>query len=93
MKTNKSAIEIESEKCRSVPTARGKAEEILAQMNGMLQRPFFEVCDDKRYDKLNDELHALGWLGVIKTFIRRNGQFYAQLKLVDPASKEIQALK
>ena len=89
---NKSILEIEAEKCRSVPTARGKAEGILSRMNGMLQRPFFEVCADKRYDKLNDELHVLGWLGMIKTFTRRGGKFYAQLKLIDPTSKEAQAL-
>ena len=37
MKTNKSALEIEAEKCKSVPTARENAEEILVQTNGNLR--------------------------------------------------------
>ena len=93
MHTRKSAIEIEAEKCRSVPTARRKAEAILAQMNDMLRdRSFFDVVDDKRFCQLNDRLHGLGWLGLIKTFTRKDGKFQAQLKLVDPSSEEAKRL-
>ena len=89
MHTNKSVMELEVEKCKGVPTAREKAEAILAQMNGMLRdRPFFQVCDDKRFDQLNERLHDLGWLGFIKTMKRKHDGYYAQLKLVDPASEE-----
>ena len=89
MYTKKSVIEIEAEKCKGVPTVREKAEAILAEMNGMLRsRPFFEVHVEKRFDRLNERLHALGWLGLIKKFTRRDGKYYAQLKLVAPNSDE-----
>ncbi len=89
MYTKKSVMEIEAEKCKGVPTGREKAEAILAEMNDMLRgRPFFEVHVEKRFDRLNERLHALGWLGLIKKFTRKDGKYYAQLKLVDPNSKE-----
>ena len=89
MHTNKSVMELEVEKCKGVPTARDKAEAILAQMNAMLRdRPFFQVSVDKRFDQLNERLHDLGWLGLIKTFKRKSNGYYAQLKLVDPSSEE-----
>ena len=89
MHTNKSVMELEVEKCKGVPTARDKAEAILAQMNGMLRnRPFFKVHVEKQFDQLNEKLHSLGWLGLIKTFKRKGDSYYAQLKLVDPASEE-----
>ena len=89
MATNKSLLKLEAEKCKSVATARGQAEAILAEMNDMLRdRPFFEVYDGKRFDRLNERLHALGWLGLIKKFTRKDGKYYAQLKLVDPNSEE-----
>ncbi len=82
-------MDIEAEKCKSVPTVREKAEAILAEMNDMLRdRTFFEVYDGKRFDRLNERLHALGWLGLIKKFTRKDGKYYAQLKLVDPDSEE-----
>ena len=89
MHANKSVMELEVEKCKGVPTARDKAEAILAQMNGMLRnRPFFKVHVEKQFDQLNEKLHSLGWLGLIKTFKRKGDSYYAQLKLVDPASEE-----
>ena len=89
MHANKSVMELEVEKCKGVPTARDKAEAILAQMNGMLRnRPFFKVHVEKQFDQLNEKLHSLGWLGLIKTFKRKGDGYYAQLKLVDPASEE-----
>ena len=91
MSTTQSLLKIEAEKCKSVPTAREKAEAILAEMNGMLRdRPFFKVYVEKRFDRLNERLHALGWLGLIKKFTRKDGKYYAQLKLVDPNSQEAQ---
>ncbi len=90
MRTIKSVIELEVEKCKGVPTARDKAEAILAQMNGMLRnRPFFQVSADKQFDQLNERLHDLGWLGFVKTMQRKRDGYYAQLKLVDPASEEV----
>jgi hypothetical protein len=82
-------METEAEKCKGVPTARGKAEAILAEMNDMLRdRSFFEVHVEKRFDRLNERLHELGWLGLIEKFTRKDGKYYAQLKLVDPNSEE-----
>ena len=38
MEKTKSPLELEAEKCKSVPTARDKAEAILARMNDMLRQ-------------------------------------------------------
>ena len=60
-------------------------------MNDMLRdRSFFEVYDEKRFNRLNESLHALGWLGLVKKFTRKDGKYYAQLKLVDSNSEEAQ---
>ena len=89
MSTTQSLLKLEAEKCKSVPTVRKKAEAILAEMNDMLRdRPFFKVYVEKRFDRLNERLHELGWLGLIKMFTRKGGKYYAQLKLVDPDSEE-----
>ncbi len=89
MYTKKSVMELEAEKCKGVPMAREKAKSILAEMNDMLRdRSFFEVCDEKRFAQLNERLHALGCLGLIEKFTRKDGKCYAQLKLVDPDSEE-----
>ena len=93
MSITQSLMKLEAEKCKSVPTAREKADAILAEMNGMLRDgPFFEVHVEKRFDRLNERLHALGWLGLIKKFTRKDGKYYAQLKLVDPDSEEAQKI-
>ena len=89
MSMTKSPLKLEAEKCKSVPTARDKAERILAKMNDMLRdRPFFDVHVEKQFDRLNERLHSLGWLGLIDKVTRRNGKYYMQLKLVDPDSEE-----
>ncbi len=89
--TTKSAPERADNECRGESTARKQAEAILAEMNDMLRdRPFFKVYVEKRFDRLNERLHALGWLGLIKKFTRKDGKYYAQLKLVDPNSEEAQ---
>ena len=93
MSTNQSLLKLEAEKCKSVPTAREQAEGILARMNDMLRvRSFFEVHVEKKFNQLNERLHALGWLGLIKMFTRKGGKYYAQLKLVDPDSEEARRL-
>ena len=89
MSTTQSPMKLEAEKCKSVPAAREKAEAILAEMNDMLRdRSFFEVHVEKKFDRLNERLHALGWLGLIEKFTRKGSKYYAQLKLVDPNSEE-----
>ena len=89
MSTNQSPLKLEAEKCKSVPTAREQAEAILARMNDMLRvRSFFDVHVEKKFNQLNERLHAFGWLGLIKKFTRKGGKYYAQLKLVDPDSEE-----
>ena len=93
MSTNKSLLKLEAEKCKSVPTAREQAEAILARMNDMLRvRSFFDVHVEKKFNQLNERLHALGWLGLIKKFTRKDGKYYAQLKLVDPDSEEARSV-
>ncbi len=60
MEKTKSPLELEAEKCKSVSTARDKAENILAQMNDMLRdRSFFDVHIEKPFDRLNERLHSL----------------------------------
>lgn len=89
MYTTKSIMEIEAEKCKSIPTARAKAESILARMNDMLRdRSFFDVHVEKQFDRMNESLHDLGWLGLIDKVTKRDGKYYVQLKLVDPDSEE-----
>ena len=89
MEKTKSPLELEAEKCKSVPTARDKAEKVLARMNDMLRdRSFFDVHIEKPFDRLNERLHSLGWLGLIDKVTQKDGKYYVQLKLVDPDSDE-----
>lgn len=89
MEKTKSPLELEAEKCKSVPTARDKAEKVLARMNDMLRdRSFFDVHIEKPFDRLNERLHSLGWLGLIDKVTKKDGKYYVQLKLVDPDSDE-----
>lgn len=89
MEKYKSPLKLEAEKCKSVPTAREKAESILARMNNMLRdRSFFDVHIEKPFDQLNERLHSLGWLGLIDKVTKKDGKYYVQLKLVDPDSDE-----
>ncbi len=76
---------------------RAVAETILAKMNEMVRgRNFAKVVMDKRYDQLNEKIHELGWLALVKEQKAKRTpkglEVYVQLKLVDPASEEAQAL-
>ena len=89
MEKTKSPLKLEAEKWKSVPTAREKAEKVLARMNNMLRdRSFFDVHIEKPFDRLNERLHSLGWLGLIDKVTKKDGKYYVQLKLVDPDSDE-----
>ena len=73
------------------------ARNILAKMNEMVRgRNFAKVVTDKRYDQLNERIHELGWLALVKEQkVKRTPkglEVHVQLKLVDPASEEAQAL-
>ncbi len=76
---------------------RAAAETILAKMNEMVRgRNFAKVVTDKRYDLLNERIHELGWLTLVKEQKAKRTpkglEVYVQLKLIDPDSEEAQAL-
>ena len=76
---------------------REEAETILAEMNEMARgRNFAKVVMDKRFDRLNERIHGLGWLALVKEQdMKRTAkglEVYVQLKLVDPDSEEAKAL-
>lgn len=76
---------------------REEAETILAKMNEMVRgRNFAKVVMDKRYDQLNEKIHELGWLALVKEQNAKRTpkglEVYVQLKLVDPDSEEARAL-
>ena len=76
---------------------RAAAETILAKMNEIVRgRNFAKVVTDKRYDQLNEKIHELGWLALVKEQKAKRTpkglEVYVQLKLVDPDSEEAQAL-
>ena len=73
------------------------AEMILAKMNDMVRgRNFVKVVMDQRFDQLNEKIHGLGWLALVKEQkVKRTAsgrELYVQLKLVDPDSEEARAL-
>ena len=73
------------------------ARRILAKMNDMVRgRNFAKVVMDKRFDQLNEKIHELGWLALVKEQeVKRTArglEVYVQLKLVDPDSDEAKAL-
>ena len=77
---------------------RGKAETILAKMNDMIRgRNFAKAVMDKRFDQLNEKIHELGWLALVREQelkrTLRGLEVYVQLKLVDPDSEEAKALR
>ena len=41
-----------------------------------------------RFERLQEELIELGWLGFVKTLDLKGREMHAQLKLVDPDSEE-----
>ena len=77
---------------------REEAETILAKMNEMARgRNFAKVVMDKRFDQLNEKIHDLGWLALVKEQKAKSTpkglEVYVQLKLVDPDSEEAKALR
>jgi len=73
------------------------AERILAKMNDMVRgRNFAKMVMDQRFDQLNEKIHELGWLALVKEQeVKRTAkglEVYVQLKLVDPDSDEAKAL-
>lgn len=76
---------------------REAAEMILAKMNDMVcGRNFAKVVMDKPFDQLNEKIHELGWLALIKEqkieTTMKGRELRVQLKLVDPDSDEAQEL-
>ena len=76
---------------------REEAEAILAKMNEMVRgRNFAKVIMDKQFDQLNEKIHELGWLALVKEQklqrVTKGLEIHVQLKLVDPDSEEAQAL-
>ena len=76
---------------------REEAELILAKMNDMVRgRNFAKVIMDNQFDQLNEKIHELGWLALVKEQeVKRTArglEVYVQLKLVDPDSDEAKAL-
>ena len=73
------------------------AKNILEKMNAMIRgRNFAKAVMDERFDQLNEKIHELGWLALVKEQkIQRTAkglEVYVQLKLVDPDSEEARAL-
>lgn len=76
---------------------KNEAERILAKMNDMVRgRNFAKMVMDQRFDQLNEKIHELGWLALVKEQelkrTARGLEVYVQLKLVDPDSDEAKAL-
>ena len=76
---------------------REAAATILAKMNDMVRgRNFAKVVMDKQFDQLNEKIHELGWLALVKDqHAKRTAkglEVYVQLKLVDPDSEEARRL-
>lgn len=76
---------------------REAAATILAKMNDMVRgRNFAKVVMDKQFDQLNEKIHELGWLALVKEQQAKRTakglEVYVQLKLVSPNSGEALAL-
>ena len=76
---------------------KNDAEMILAKMNDMVRgRNFAKMVMDQRFDQLNEKIHELGWLALVKEQeVKRTArglEVYVQLKLVDPDSEEAKSL-
>lgn len=75
--------------------AKREALGVLAEMNAMLRRmPISEAVKKERFERLQDRLNSLGWLGLCdeRTFVVKSGGCWTRLKLVDPASAEARAI-
>lgn len=73
------------------------AKNVLGKMNDMIRgRNFAKAVMDERFDQLNEKIHELGWLALVKDQkLKRTPkglEVYVQLKLVDPDSEEAKAL-
>ena len=82
---------------KEIQETKKEAEKILAEMNNMIrERNFAKVIMDKRFDQLNEKIHGLGWLALVKEQkvkrTTKGRELYVQLKLVDPDSEEAKAL-
>ena len=76
---------------------REAAATVLAKMNDMVRgRNFAKMVMDQRFDQLNEKIHELGWLALVREQelkrTLRGLEVYVQLKLVDPDSDEAKAL-
>ena len=72
---------------------REEAEMILSKMNDMAHgRNFAKVIMDNQFDQLNEKIHELGWLALVKEQNLENHELHVQLKLVDPDSEEAREL-
>ena len=70
-------------------TNREKAESVLDRMNELIRgKSFTKMVVDERFERLQEELSDLGWLGFVKTLDFKEGEMRVQLKLVDPDSEE-----
>jgi predicted ArsR family transcriptional regulator len=68
---------------------REKAEAVLDKMNNLIRgKSFTKMVVDERFERLQEELNELGWLGFVKTLDFKEGEMRVQLKLVDPDSEE-----
>ena len=68
---------------------REKAEAVLDKMNNLIRgKSFTKMVVDERFERLQEELNELGWLGFVKTLDFKEREMHAQLKLVDPDSEE-----
>ena len=68
---------------------REKAEAVLDKMNNLIRgKSFTKMVVDDRFERLQEELNELGWLGFVKTLDFKEREMRVQLRLVDPDSKE-----
>ena len=68
---------------------REKAEAVLDKMNNLIRgKSFTKMVVDERFERLQEELSELGWLGFVKTLDFKEREMRVQLRLVDPDSEE-----
>ena len=52
-----------------------------------------KVIMDNQFDQLNEKIHELGWLALVKEQSLENHELHVQLKLVDPDSEKARVLR
>ena len=68
---------------------REKAEAVLDKMNNLIRgKSFTKMVVDERFERLQEDLRKLGWLGFVKTLDFKEREMRVQLRLVDPDSEE-----